>query len=994
VTASAARPRPGAVVSIPAGRPCADALAEGLAGLAGPDPLDLAGIAVLLPSRRAGRALREAFLRRSGGTPLLLPRMRPLGDVDADEIDLAAGLDLPPAVDTLRRRLLLARLVLMRADQPQLPGQAAALAGDLARLIDEVATERADWDRLGTLVPEAYALHWQRTRDFLEIVTRAWPAVLDEEGALDPAVRRDRLMAAQAALWRDDPPAGRIVAAGAAAANPGAADLLAAVAELPQGLVVLQGLDRHLDEDGWAAVAADPAHPQHGLALLLDRLGLSRDRVPDWPDPGPEAPAAAARAVLMSEAMRPASTTDAWRDRPRIDAAALDGLTRIDCGGAQEEAAVVALLMRETLETPGRTCALVTPDRGLARRVAATLRRWNVEVDDSAGRALPDTPVGGYLRLLAECAASRVSPVGLLALLKHPLSSGGRPAGEFRERVRALEIGVLRGPRPGEGFAGLKAVLASDEARFGRRHDRADLTAFVERIEGCIGRFCELVAGDPTPLADLVRAHALAAEALAADGTLPGPLRVWAQEDGEAAAEALNALADAARDFPEVEGRDYPPLFTALLADRTVRPRFGLHPRLHVLGLLEARLQSFDRMILGGLNEDTWPADPGADPWMSRPMRRDFGLPGPERVVGLAAHDFVQAASAPEVFLTRAERAGGAPTVPSRWLTRLDTAVKAARLDPARLRAGGRAWTAHARALDAPDAVVPCPPPEPRPPVALRPRRLSVTQVETWMRDPYAVYARHVLRLEALEELEAEPGAAERGGFVHAALDAFVRAHPVHLPPDPLAELLRFGERAFGPMMARPEVWAFWWPRFRKAAAWFVEAERERRRTAATVATEAKGEMTVDGPAGPFVLVAKADRIDRFGDGPLAIVDYKTGTTPSAKEIRAGVSPQLPLEAAMARVGAFPGVPAGEVGELAYWVLSGAATPGQAKAVSDDVGELADAALAGLKALVAEFDREETPYRAVPRPGFAPRYSDYVHLARVQEWAAAEGEGE
>jgi ATP-dependent helicase/nuclease subunit B len=425
-------------------------------------------------------------------------------------------------------------------------------------------------------------------------------------------------------------------------------------------------------------------------------------------------------------------------------------------------------------------------------------------------------------------------------------------------------------------------------------------------------------------------------------------------------------------------------LFVALIAGVTVRPRFGLHPRLHVLGLLEARLQRFDRMILGGLNEGTWPADPAADPWMSRPMRIAFGLPAPERTVGLAAHDFVQAASAPEVFLTRAEKVGGAPSVPCRWLTRLDTALTAAGLDPARLRdARARIWVG---ALDAPDAVRPAAPPEPRPPVATRPRRLSVTEIGTWMRDPYAIYARHVLRLRALDPLEAEPGPAERGTFMHTALDAFVRDHRAALPPDALERLLDAGRAAFGDALARPEVHAFWWPRYLRAARFLagVETEWAANRAGHIAEIEATHHFAdVD-----FTLVGKPDRIDRLKSGGVRVVDYKTGSVPTKKQIASFMAPQLPLLAAMARAGAFGDVVKAPPAALVYAQLTGGKVEGKITELPD-AEATTDELERRLKELIVRFDDASWPY--APRVAMEKtRYgSDYDHLSRFDEWGEA-----
>ena len=982
------------VFTIPSGVSFVDTLAAGIVERVGDDPLALAGVTVLLPTRRSCRSLRDAFLRRSGGQPMLLPRMSPLGELDADSLSLTAEelpgvpLELPDAVSGLKRQLMLARLILSAKGVSATTAQAVRLGADLGRLIDAVWTERVAFDRLGSLVPADYAQHWQVTLEFLKIVTEHWPAILGESELTDPAQRRNIVLETQTKLWRADPPQGLVIAAGSTGSIPASADLLAVIARLPQGAVVLPGLDQSADDTTWDAIRRDESHPQHGLAHLLDTLGSPRDSVRLWNDA--EEPRAS-RARLIAEAMRPAATTEGWRDLEGFEETALANLTRIDAPTSEEEASVIALLMRHALETPEKRAALVTPDRNLARRVAMALSRWGIVVDDSAGQPLVHTAAGTYLRLTAELAASRAHPLDLLALAKHPLAAGGRDPSDFRHAARALERTVLRGPRPAEGFDGLLAAVRATEW-FEHKDQQAILIDWLEDLARLAAPFMEVLFSN-APIGDLVRAHVAFAEKLAAQAGQPGAGYLWLHDDGEEAARFVHELLEAADGFPAVPGKDYPALLDALMAMRAVRPRFGRHPRLSILGPMEARLQHFDLMILGGLNEGTWPPDPAADPWMSRPMRRDFGLPSPERMVGLSAHDFTHACGAPEVVLTRAERVEGTPTVPSRWLLRLETVLRALGLD-GRIDLAGEPWLAWARGLDEPDAVRPIPPPEPRPPVAARPRKLSVTQVETWMRDPYAVYARHVLRLSKLDPIAADPGAADRGQFIHAALDRFVREYPGPLPDNALPRLLDLGREAFGPLLrTHPDVWAFWWPRFERIAEWFIGLERDRRLTTKPLATEVSGQLVLNGPAGPFTLTAKADRIDSSGEG-LVLIDYKTGTPPSTREIELGFAPQLPLEAAIAEAGGFGGVAANTVAELSFWRLSGGDPAGEEKPVKGDPAALAADARAGLEELIRHFDDPSTPYRSCPRPAMAPRYTDYAHLARVQEWSAGGDGGE
>jgi ATP-dependent helicase/nuclease subunit B len=982
------------VFTIPPHRPFADTLAARLLAEAADDPLALAGMTVLLPTRRAGRTLREAFLRRSGGRPLLLPRMTAIGDLDEDEAlfsralggAVAAADGVPPVLPPLRRRLLLARLVQAKGDETgrlYTADQAVRLADELARLLDQVQTEGLSLDRLAALAPERYARHWQIILDFLGILTDAWPAILAEAGCLDPAERRNRLLAAQAAAWAEAPPPDRIIAAGITGSVPAAADLLAVVAGLPAGAVVLPGLDRLLDEESWRHL--DESHPQHALKRLLDRLGLAREAVADWPLPPPAGPPDALahdeRVRLISEALRPAPTTHLWRHLAPFDGRALRGVDRIDCPAPREEALVIALMMREVLEHPERTAALVTPDRDLARRVTAELRRWGITVDDSAGRPLAVTPPGAFLRLTARMVGEAFAPVPLLAALKHPLCAAGGDTARFRDTLRGLERQVLRGVRPGPGLAGLRHAIGTVP-----EPERSRFLALVDALEACCGPFVAAMA-EGAPLAVLLEAHMRAAEALAATDREPGPLRLWAEEAGEGAAAFARDLAEAATLMPAVPAAAYPALFDALMSGQSVRAEVGSHPRLAILGPLEARLHHADLVILGGMNEDVWPPRATADPWMSRPMRGDFGLPLPEQRVGHAAHDFASAFCAPRVVLTRSEKVEGTPTVPSRWLLRLDTVMVAGGLPP--FVPDDSRYLDWAAALDRPARVVTPDRPAPRPPVAQRPAGLSATRVETWMRDPYAIYAQYVLGLRALDPLDAEPGPADYGTLVHGALEAFQNRYPTDLPADVLAALLDCGRVAFETEIARPAVWAFWWPRFERLAAWVAAQEAARRPRLRETHVEVKGSLDLGG----FLLTATADRIDLMQDGSLAIVDYKTGAPPSEKEVKAGFAPQLPLEALIARAGGFPGVPARAVSELAYWHLKGGAEGGAERRLKDDPEVLAEEALTGLRGLIDAFSRPETPYVARPHPERAPGWSDYLHLARVKEWAAAEGDG-
>lgn len=988
------------VVNIAAGQSFADAFARGILEQAGDDPLKLSETLILLPSRRACRNLREAFLRLSGGKALLLPQMHPVGDVEADDVAMllagddgaAAALDIAPAVAPLERQLLLAQAI-MKAGMAQSFDQAVALADGLGRFLDEVQTENLSFSGLENLVPDEFAEHWQKTLQFLKILTEVWPGILKSRGVLDVAERRNMLIAAQIAVWKKYPPTHPVIAAGSTATMPAVRDLLAVVARLPQGMVVLPGLDRHMDEESWDALGED--HPQYNLKLLLSHLGLLRDSVGNWQVK--KNPAVnEGRVKLLSEAMRPAETTEKWRELRAgdIPPQALENFTRIDCGGPQEEADIIALIMRHALETSGKTAALITPDRRLARRVSLSLRRWGILIDDSGGQPLTELPIGTWLMLAAEMAEEQLAPVTLLSFLKHPMMALNLPANDLRDMVQLLDELVLRGPRPTSGFDGLRdKVLTLPE----EKPARGKLLSWLDAVEQQMRPYVELMAQrGRLPFRTLLEKHIRIAENLAATQEMNGAQRLWAEKYAGDASTFLNQLWASSRDVPDISPSDYVSLMKSLMKAVTVRPPFGSHPRLSVLGQIEARLYSADMVILGGLNEGTWPALPAHDPWMSRPMRKKFGLPSPERSISISAHDFVQAITAPEVIATRATKVDGTPTVPARWLLRLETVLQAAGLEMQPKRAETyRQWM---KDVDTPADVIPVKRPEPRPPVSARPRQLSVTRIETLMRDPYQIYAQYVLGLRKFEDIDADPGGAERGTFIHAALEKFIKSFPDKLPDDASTQLLEFGRAALRDMRIPQEVEAFWWPRFERVAAEFVRQERDWRDEAKPYESEAEGKWQFGTTTEPFTLTGKADRIDKKPDGSYAIIDYKSGFVPSAGDVAQGLSPQLPLEALMLQQGAFPKIPSGDVADLVYWRVTGSGQkPVERKSVigkDHDINSFIEQAAVGLMGLIEKFDDPDTPYLSQPRAEAKSRTLDYEHLARVKEWGIAGDEDE
>jgi ATP-dependent helicase/nuclease subunit B len=1035
------------VFNIPPGAPFLPTLARalidgrlipGFPGAGG--PLALASATIYVPTQRSAAALAKALLEASGGRSVLLPRIAPLGAFEPDDTgafytpdgEEAPRPGPPPAIGELTRRHVLARLVrawgkalrgairrvdadgrlVCDTDEPALvattPAQAYALAGDLAALIDDMIIEGVDWRRIESLAPEAYDSYWRITLDFLKIAFAHWPQWLEERRLIDRAKRVSLLVHLEiGALEQERERRGPTIIAGSTGANRATAALIAAIARSPRGAVVLPGLDVNLDERAWGMIGAGDGaaqglagHPQALLHRLIRLIGIRREDVIAL---GAPVQPLATRAAFLSEALRPAEATDVWRERDRTLSApalgaALSDVSIIVADTEAEEALALAIAMREVLETPGKTAALITPNPSIARRVAAELGRWDAEVEDSAGRTLGQTPVGALARLIL-VAGIEMTPLALTALLAHPALRLGRARGDLDRAARALELGVFRAtPLASLGdldqaFAAARAALESDHVHPAiRAISEAQRTEAEHLARDLVAALAPLRALRASPLLECLAAHDAALEAvLAAPGADPS------EPHGlDALIELMDEWRDAAAGDFSCTLVEYTGLFDDALAGVRAPPTEGGHPRLKILGLLEARLLSFDRVLLAGLDEKVCPPAVETDAFLNRPMRAKLGLSAPERRIGQTALDFANALGAQEAILSRAKKRDGEPTVASRFLQRMGAAAGAEAIVAAERR--GETYLRFARALDQPARASPIARPAPTPPVDMRPRSLSVTRVETLRRDPYAIYAERILKLQALEPIERELGAREAGEAWHGALQDFSELYPFGaLPPDARDTLVDLARARFAMLLADPAFSGLAWPNIEKAIDFVLDFERRNRDAIARIWVERRGEIAFplcDGE--PFKLSARADRIDVLRSDRAALIDYKSGRPPGPKEVKVGFAPQLTLEAAILMRGGFEGLGAMRPAEALYLKLGGADGGEERSAAGKhaDIAALAKEHLAELKRLLDQFTFEATPYLARPFPKFASRFSDYDHLSRVKEWSATGGEAD
>jgi len=1002
------------------------------------DPLDLARATIYVPTRRAASALADALLEASGRTSLALPRIAPLGAIEPGGEDAAfgecdegdAGAAGPAAVGDLSRRMTLASLTRQWGaalegaivsvddkgrktfDQHQAPlvastpAEAFALAGDLAGLIDDMLVEGVAWERLRDLAEGAFDAYWRITLDFLEIAAAAWPQWLAERGLVDKATRVQFLIDLETEALTNGV-RGPVIVAGSTGTHRATARLIAAVARSSLGAVVLPDLDLALDEASFAAIGAKDeegsrglaGHPQAALYQLLKTIGADRRQVKPLVAFNRGAPDARGR--FMSEAMRPAETTDFWRRRRDAlgDAAledALAGVTIIVAENETEEALSLAIALREVLETDGKTAALITPDLALARRVSADLSRFCVEVDAFTGASLADSPAGAFARLALE-AARDVSYEALAALLKHPLTRLGRGRDDFERAVRTLDLGLFRRIAPKDPSAEISATFAeairAARGPYAQRSlsalsdaDWANAEALYRDLRSALTL---LRAGDrSTPLATRLERHRAALAALAGDER-----EIERSPNGDV---VLTLLATWPQDveipFP-CSLSEYAELFDSGLKAHRLPPAAGGKTRLSVLGLLEARLLNFDRVALGGLDESVWPPSVSTDAFLNRAMRARLGLSAPERRIGQTAHDFVSALGAREAILSRAKKRGGAPALASRFLQRM--AAVAGDESIARCERRGDVYLRMARALDRPARVAPVVRPRPAPDASLRPRKLSVTRIETLRRDPYAIFASEILSIRPLDPIGPTLGPREFGTMWHAALQRYGEiVPPGPLPDDARERFIAILREAFAPALADPSFAALQWPRMQREVDCVLKVDSDWRMDAAQSLYERRGAIEMPlADGGLFTLSARADRIDRLHDGRVRLIDYKTGQPPGVAEIQVGLAPQLTLEAAIVARGGFPELPAPKLAGAVYLKIGGkdGCKLRSVQGADEDFPALVERHFGEFEALINAFADSRKPYVARPFPKFAARHGDYDHLARVQEWSSTGG---
>ncbi len=943
---------------------------------------------ILLPTRRATRVFGEILQRQSGLKAMVMPRIKPIGDLDEDRLqDEMVASNLPPAMSRASTLVILQDLVRGWAqnhanidfakDILASPAQSLNLAKSLSEFITTVETQECDTSKLSALYNSDLAEHRGAIISLLQLATIDLREAQAARHTMGAAARRSAIIRMEARRIQHSHHSGPIIVAGTTGTIPATRELLAAVARHVEGAIILPGLDLDMDPLSWAVLKDE--HPQFALQQLLASLGVAPHQVKSL------GPKASQRGFLLSEMMRPSETAERWHEtlppeKTRVQVG-LNGITEIAAPDRHAEARTIAVILRHVLQTPGRTAALVTPNRDLAKRVISELARWKITIADSAGISLGQFKLGSALDLLLQAVLVEFTPEATFALLRHA---------DVQQKIQSdvlekFEFAVLRGLTLSAATYHTRAQQARAFHSVNRyahplvkaltEEDWQNIFDLAQRLDA-LGK--DLATARSAPLAEHVNHFENALRGLT-------PPDQWNDTDNSAFLDFLDELTSETKLSNLLPTSDAAILVRELLHSTMLRPDTTVHPRVAILGELEARLIPADLIILGGLNEASWPAQSDTGPWLNRSMRKELGMPQPERDIGSAAHDFEQGLAHPNVILTWAKRIDHAPASRSRWLLRLANVRVATGIELDDKR--GDEWLALAALLKAPNGAEPLGEPISKPafapPLVSRPRRFSATEVEKLIRNPYAIYARKILALEPLAAFGFEADASDRGTLFHKALDMWNK----HTDRSEKA-LVAAGEQAFAPLSTNTEARNFWWPHFRRVAAWLAHQEKNFEKDLSSINTESTGRLAFEINGDDYVLTARADRIDIMQNGTVRLIDYKTGSPPTIKEVQTGLSPQLTLESALLLHGAFAPLSPKSIAEALYIQIGGSRIGMKIRSAAGDmnIGELANAHLARFKILLGVYSSKDVPYLPRLIANKDDSEVDFDHLSRYLEW--------
>jgi ATP-dependent helicase/nuclease subunit B len=1013
------------VFNIPAGVSFFDCLAQGIIQHYNNQPELFSKITIFLPSKQNIKTLKESFFKINHGKILLLPKIRSLGDMLDNEMSLLPDIETSPyailsqkkVINYKSRHLALTRFILETFKSTKNANisyqEGFSLAATLLELLDSLQLEQISPTILKEIKIDGYIENWQKNLDIINSVTELWTNYLVSHNYCDPIIHRNAIFNYLSHYWLNNPSNAPVIIAGSIDSTPASAHFIKSIGCLEKGCIVLSGLDTGLTEKDIHNL--NPNHPQYELYKLIHYFGNDVASIENWTSTDKFLTNRhKQRQKLCHEIMRSSETTESWINiAERLSnhdiSQAIQDINIIHAPNERKEASAIALIIREAMETPNKSIALVTPNRLLVQRVKAILTRWNIIPNDSAGIALSSLPQGIYFKLLCDVLESNFAPIQLLSFLKHPFSNAGFAKGDFKTQVYRLEKQILRGVAPSNGLQGYRQALKLkiellknksdiDAEKSKHLHLSLSLIDFLERL------FSPIIAlDDYCTMTDFTETFINLINQCACTDTQNATELFWSDDAGQCANDLLSSFIDISDSLGFLPKQAIYNHIKEFSAKTSIHKNFGYDKNVFIWGTSEARLQQADIMILAGLTEGSWPVSPQANIWLSRPMQEQLGLTTPERHIGLSAHEFVQAICSSKIFLTYSAESNGSPNIPSRWIISLENIIQGVFTSTDILKnLYNTPYLSWLEQLDNTDIIpIPAKRPMPKPPINLRPKAISVTDAEKWLRDPYTIYCKHILNLKKLNGIDEELNASEKGTIIHKLFNDFTIATQTGFHGSPEQIMNNIVNNLLESLKQRPLLYIFWGNRLHYICTQFVEFEIERRKKLTPILSEIDGKISFQTTQGDFTIKARCDRIDLTQDNQAIIVDYKTSSSsaPSYEQMKIGLAPQLPLQAIILEQGGF-GKPYQSCAAHYIIVNETKNPPFEIKEMKSKQSLSSDKPFNALihdifedfKIWVEKYNDINTAYISRRLPQFLKYEGDYDHLARVKEWVLNEAD--
>lgn len=940
------------------------------------DKLSLSNFTILLPSRRSCNELKRIFLENSSNSAIILPNIRAIGDIDYDDLvlkqinknDLENFSDFSNNTSRIKYKILLIKELLKWAKSSNKNlfkditiEQASNLALELEKFLNEVNRNGLNLDDLEKIVDDEYSQHWQEVLNFLEIFGKKWNKFIKDNNVISVVDFKSRMIEFNAEYFKKNKPLNPIVIAGVSGSVKSTCEFIKSLIKYDNCYYFFKDLNKNLTEDEWKEIGV--FHPQYSFKNLLDNcINCERDRVKNLEfnnclivNPIIE--------KILSFSMLPYNETHKWQSKLNIKKEDFSHISKIECNNSFEELSVISLITKHVHETSNDNVAIITSDEIFANQLAVELKNLNLDVNNAFGNKISRTEVVKFLFLILDVIKNKYETVAFLSLLKHDFTLFGYNKNELNRLTLLLEDKILRG----YGNLGCEGILKKVN-EFGN----LELIDFIKKIMETLDKFkCEKLN-----FQSVIKLHIELAENIASNSEVVGSNAFWNNsKNGDELLNFFNEVIKESESYGDIKNCDeYSYLLDYLIAENSYSDRYSIHPMVNIISPQEAKLINYDLIILTNLNDGRFPPHISTDPWMSKSMRKAFGLPDRDELIGNFAYDFTQFLCNKKVILTRSLKEDGVPTVKSKYLMRLETFL----LCQNHLKLEeNNIWKEVFKKRNFAEQNIIIKRPKPKPPLDRRPRELYATKIEKLMNNPYDIYAEKILNLKKKDDFYENKIFAFFGSAVHEALENYIKNYKAAEFAKLYEKLIKYGKESFDKYFTDETSRELFFIRFSNIAEWFIEQDEAVRASGYNVYAERIEKLYMKNI--DFTIAAKIDRIEENEFGSINIIDYKTGNTPSTSDVLTAKKPQLIIEAIV--------LENKKTDKLVYWSIKGKGDE-KIQEIDSDICELVNKGRDGIVRLITHFNVFENSYIATAFDLNDQNHyaSDYKHLSRVEEW--------